>query len=104
MAQFSVHSPLDECDLDDNLRFYPVRTQARQTDRPGKRTLRNLERAEPCAEVQQHLRIEAGADLAGEHEIVAIEIPHEQRSKPDASALGVCEPADHELLCSLALH
>ena len=56
------------------------------------------------AEVQQQLRVEAGADLPGEHELVVLEIPDEQCTQPDAAALRVSESADDELLGELALH
>ena len=48
--------------------------------------------------VEQQLRVEAGADLAGEDEVVALEIADEQRAQADPAALRVGEPADHELL------
>ena len=44
-------------------------------------------RVEPRAEVREQLRVEPRADLAGEHEVVALEVAHEQRAEPDAGAL-----------------
>ena len=55
-------------------------------------------RVELRAQVQQQLRVEAGADLPGEHEVVVLEIADEQRAEPDARALGIGESADDELL------
>ena len=50
------------------------------------------------------LRIETRADLAGEDEVVAIEIADEQRAQADAAALRIGESADDEFLRRLALH
>ena len=71
MPELAVHRPLDERDLHDDLGADPVRAQARQPDALGERRLRDLERIQPRAEVQQQLRVEAGADLPGEDEVVA---------------------------------
>ena len=64
MAKLAVHRPLDEGDLHDDLGPHPVRAHARQADGFGERRLRDLERVQPRAEVEQQLRVEAGADLA----------------------------------------
>ena len=84
------------------------RTQcARRRGRPmalRERRLRDLERVEPRAQVEQQLRVEAGADLAGEDEVVAVEVADEQRAEADAAALRIGEAADDELLRRLALH
>src|SRR5438132_11998317 len=106
MAKLPVHRPLDESDLHDDLGTHPMRAFARQADRSGERRLRDLERIQPRAEVQQQLRIEARADLAREDKVDAalFEVADEQRAKADASALRSGEPADQELLRRLALH
>ena len=64
----------------------------------------DLERVEPRAQVEQQLGVEAGADLAGEHEIVLFEVADQQRAQADARALRIGEAADDELLRRLALH
>ena len=66
--------------------------------------LRDLERVEPRAQLEQQLRVEAGADLAGEDEVVAVVVADEQRAEADARALRIGEAADDELLRRLALH
>ena len=70
MTKLVVLGPLDEADLDDDLRTDPVSAQTRQTDRFGKGRLRYFERVELLAELKQQLSIEAGADLAGENELI----------------------------------
>ena len=84
------------------------RTQcARRRGRPvalRERRRGDLERVEPRAQVEQQLRVEARADLAGEHEVVALEVADEQRAQADARALRIGEAADDELLARLALH
>src|SRR5207253_4231278 len=63
-----------------------------------------LDSIEPRAQIEQQLRVEAGADLAGEHEFVLLEIPDEQRAEADAPPLRIGEAADDELLRRLAFH
>src|SRR5439155_5580075 len=104
MPQLAVHGPLDEGDLHDDLRARPMRAQAGQPLRARERRRRDLDPIEPRAQIEQQLRVEAGADLAGEHEIVLLEIPDEQRAEADASALRIGEAADDELLRRLAFH
>src|SRR6185436_4930000 len=109
MAQLAVRRPFDEGDLDDDLRTHPVRAHARQPDGLGERRLRDLERIEPRAELQQELRVEAGADLPGVDKVVVLalrltlagrralssgEVADEQRAQTNASALRIGEPAD----------
>src|SRR2546422_301340 len=98
MAQLAVHRPLDEGDLDDDLGPRPVRAQARQPFRSGEGRLWDLEAIQPRAQIEQELCVEAGADLAGEHEVVTVEVPDEQRAEADPRALRIGEAADHELL------
>ena len=106
MAKLAVHRPFDEGDLHDDLGPHPVRAQARQPDGLGERRLRDLERIEPRAQVQQQLRVEARADLPGEDEVgrPSLEVADQQRAQADAGSLRIGEPADHELLRRLALH
>ena len=59
---------------------------------------------EALSQIQQQLRVEAGADLAGEDEVAAFVVADEQRAEPDARALRIGEPADDELLRRLAFH
>src|SRR4029453_18635873 len=54
--------------------------------------------------IQEELRIESGADLAGEDEVVLLVVTDEERAEADAAALRVREPADDELLRRLAFH
>ena len=64
----------------------------------------HLEHVELPPKVEQQLRVEAGADLAGEDEVLAVEVAHEQRAEADARSLRVGKPADDKLLRRLALH
>src|SRR5258707_1786195 len=48
--------------------------------------------------------MEAGADLPGEDKIFVFKIADEERAQPNASAWGVGDPGDHQLLRFLALH
>ena len=59
---------------------------------------------QPVAQLEQQLGVEPGADLAREHEIVALEVADEQCAQADAAALRIGEPADDELLRRLAFH
>ena len=61
-------------------------------------------RIEARAQVEQQLRVEAGADLAGKHEVLAFVVADEQRAEADARALRIGKAADDELLRRLALH
>src|SRR6185503_19982212 len=103
VAQLSVHRSLDEADLDDDLGTRPVGTDARQAYGAGEGRRRNFQRVEPRAQVEQQPGVEAGADLAREHEIVAVVVANEQRAEADARALRIGEAADHQLLRRLAL-
>ena len=83
MAKLAVNGPFDKRDLHDHLGAYPVRADARQADGLRERRRRDFKAPEPLAEVQQQLRVEAGADLPGEHEVVSLEVADEQRAEPD---------------------
>ncbi len=65
---------------------------------------RNLDRVEPPAQVEQQLRIEAGADLSREHQVRPVVVADQQRAEADARALRIGESADDELLRRLAFH
>src|SRR6266571_8328478 len=104
MAQLSMHGPFDEGSLHDDFRQHPMCTKARQPFGFRERRFRDLELVEPRTQVQQQLRVEAGADFAGKDEIIPIEIPHEQRAETDTAAPWIRESANDELLRSLALH
>src|SRR5262245_63489514 len=104
MAQLVVVGPFDESRLHDDLGPDPVRAQARQAAGARERRLRHLEGIEPRAELGQEPGIEACADLAGKHEIVAIVVADEEGAEPDAAALRIGEAADDEILLDLALH
>src|SRR5580700_8034652 len=104
MPQLAVHRPLDEADLYDQLRTYPVRAQARQPLRLREGRCRQLDRVESRAEIEEQLRVEAGADLSREDEVVAVVVADEQCTETGARALGIGEAADHELPRELALH
>ena len=104
MPELPVPGPLDERDLYDDLGAHPVRAQARQPDAFGERRLRDLEPVQPRAELQEHLRIEAGADPPGEDEVVACEMTDEQRAEADPRALWIREAADDQLPLLFALH
>ena len=83
-------------DLHDDLRPHPVRAQARQALGLRERRLRDLERVEPRAQVEQQRRVEAGADLPGEARSRPVEVADEQRAEADARALRIGEAADDE--------
>src|SRR3954465_4465760 len=104
MPQLVVHRPFDERHLDDDLRADPVGAEARYPRGFRERRLRDLERIQARAKVEQQPGIEAGADLAGKHEVVALDVPDEQRTEADTSALRIGEAADRQLLGGFALH
>jgi hypothetical protein len=52
----------------------------------------DLEGVKALSEIEQQLRVEAGADLAGEHEVVAIVVADEQRPEADAGTRGSVKP------------
>ncbi len=78
--------------------------QPRQADGFRERRFGNLQRIQTRAKVQQHLRVEASADLAREHQVAAVEVADEQSTEPDPLALRVSETADDQLLARLAFH
>src|SRR5215216_6464871 len=104
MPQLAVDRPFNEGDLYDDLGTDPMRAYARQPDAPSERRLRDLEHIQPCAQLQQQLVVETGADFSGEDEVVGLEVADEQRAEANAAALRIGESADNELLLRLALH
>src|SRR6476661_3805978 len=117
MTELSVPRPLDEPDLDDDVGTDPmaVTGQARAL---RERRLLDRQSVETCSQIEQQPGVEASADLAGEHEVVTVlrlvlrtprawlrgVVTDEERAESDACALGVREPADHELLRRFDLH
>src|SRR5688500_9136409 len=95
--------PLDEGNLDDDLRPHPVRANPGQPDRFRERCRGNLQRVEALAEVEQKPGIEARADLARKDEVVIVVVADEQGAEALASALWIGKAADDELLRRLAL-
>src|SRR5262249_20704724 len=104
MAQFAVYGPLDERDLHDDFGYYPMGSNARQPCGPCERRFRDLQPVESRTQIQQQLRIEAGADFAGEDEIVPIEVSDEQCTQTHAGSLRIRVSANNEFLRRFALH
>jgi hypothetical protein len=74
VPQFSVDGPLDECDLDDELRTNPVRPDTRQAGRFREWTGGDFDGVHARAQIQQLLRIESGSHLTREYEVVAFKV------------------------------
>ncbi len=70
----------------------------------GEWRVRDFDGIESSAEIEQELGVEARAHFAGEHEILTLEIPDEQRSEANACALRIGEAADDQLLGRFAFH
>src|SRR6516165_7378195 len=87
VPQFAMHGPLDEPYLNDDLRTHPV-SLAGKTFRLRERRLVDGDCVEPFSQVEQELRVEAGADLSGENEVVAIVLRLTLRT-PRALSRGV---------------
>src|SRR5215467_10944735 len=104
MAQLAVCGPLDERNLHDDFGSHPVCANARQSFGFREWRVWDLELVQPSTKRQQQFRVEAGADFAGEDEIILIEVAYEQRAETDAAALRICESANDEFLSGLALH
>src|SRR5262245_23508936 len=103
VSQFAVRRPLDKSNLHDNLRTCPMRPP-RQSLTFGERRFRDFEFVEAGAKIQEKLRIEAGADLSGEHKVVAVKITYKQRTEAHTTALRIGESTDDEFLRGLAFH
>jgi len=65
VPQLAVHGPFDERDLNDNFWTHPVRAQSGQSLGGRKRRFGELDRVEATAQIQQQLRVEAGAEFTG---------------------------------------
>src|SRR5215813_473568 len=103
MPELSVHGPLDEPNLHDDLGPNPV-PAPRQALATGERRLLSRKSVEAFSQIEQKLRIEAGANLAGKGEVVAVVASDEQRAEADAGSLRIGESADDEFLRRFDLH
>src|SRR3954466_12719415 len=104
MAELSVYGPFDESDGDDDFGTHPVGAQPRQAVRPRERRLRDLDRVKPAPQIEQQLRVEAGANLTCERELSMVVVADQQRAQSDAGSLRIGETADDEVMRELALH
>jgi hypothetical protein len=104
MTQLAVDRPLDERDRHDDLGPHPVRADPGQTLRLREQRRRDLDRVEALPQIDKHPRVEPGADLPGEHEVVMLVATHQQRPQAYASTLRIGEAADDEVLRELTLH
>src|SRR5436190_4285168 len=104
MTKFVVFGPLDEADLHDRLRTHPVCAQAREADGFGEGRFVDFDLIELGAQVLEEPGVEAGANLAGEHKVVAVVITDQQSTEADSIALRIGETTDDEFLRQLAFH
>src|SRR6185369_14994379 len=98
MAKLAVFGPLNETNLHFNFRTHPVRAHARQTDSFRERRLGYFHVIQARAQIEQEFGIEAGADLSGEDEVVALVMSNQQRTESDAFSLRIRKPTDDEVL------
>src|SRR5262245_16704362 len=98
MAQFTVHRPLDEGNLHDDLGLHPMCTDSRKSLGLRKGRFGDLDLVQPGTQSQQELRVKSGADFARKHEIILMKIYNQQRSQPHTTALRILESADDEFL------
>src|SRR4051812_17856274 len=96
VPQLAVYRPLDEADLHDQFRTYPVRTQARQPRRLREGRRRQLDRVEPRAQIEEQPGVEAGADLSRKEELVVVVVADEQRAQTGTRSSRIREAADDE--------
>src|SRR5262252_3637270 len=109
MAELSVPRPLDEPDLDDDCGTNPMAV-AGQAFAFRERRLLDGKFVEKCPQFQQEPGVEAGADLAGESEVLVVVfrsvlrtprawsggvVADEQGAEADAGSLRIREAADH---------
>ena len=92
VTQLAVDGPLDERDLDDDLAAAPSARAAAAALRLVNGGCRISSAIERRAQSQQQLRVEAGADLAREDEVVAVEVADQQRAETDAAPCGSVKP------------
>jgi hypothetical protein len=104
MAQLAVHRPLDERHLHDDLRPHPVSSNARKARSLGEGRCCNLDCVETPPQLEQELGVESGPDLAGEDEVLILEIADEQRAEADTRTLRIGVTTDDQFLRRLALH
>src|ERR1041385_2812754 len=104
MSQFVVARPLDESDAHDDLRPHPMLPHAWQAGSAREWRAVDFGGAKSRPQIGQQRGVESGADLSGEDEIVAVEIPDEERAESDATALRIGEAADDKVLLELAFH
>ena len=88
MAKLAMRRPLDESDLDDDLGPHPVCGRGKPSATVNG-VCRDLQRSSRARSSSSIFRVEAGADLAGEYELIAVEVADEQRAETHASC-----PAD----------
>ncbi len=93
-----MRGPLDEPDLDHNLRLHPMRPQTWQTNGLCERRFRNFHFVELLAEFEQQLRVEPGSDLSSEDKLVIFVMSNEQRAKTNTFPLWIGETTDYEIL------
>jgi hypothetical protein len=99
MSNLAVVGPLGEGDLGDELRLHPVRVFAKPPGRRRReRALCRFELVQRRSELARAFCREAGPDLAGEDQIVAVVVADEQRADSYARPLRIREAADDELL------
>src|SRR5262245_3783410 len=104
MPKLAVHGPLGESHLHHDFGTHPMNAQPRKTGAFREWRSLRLETIEPFAQVEQHRRVEAGAELAGKDEVAALEVADQQCAEADPCALGIREAADDKLLRRLHLH
>src|SRR5258705_1338929 len=104
VAQLAMCGPLNKPNQHDDLRPYPMCTQARQSNSFRKRRLPYLETIQSGTQLEQQLRVKASSNLPCKHELVAFVMSNEKRTETDAFALRICESTNDELLRHLALH
>src|SRR5436309_3445479 len=104
MTQLSMHGPLNESYLYNDLRPHPVRAYAGQADDLGKRGLLNLDLIELCPQVEQQCSIKASPNPACKYKIPVVIVANQQRAQADSLSLRIREPTDNKLLSQLAFH
>src|SRR3954447_3938756 len=95
--------PLAEAELGHEFGAHPLRGRLADAGGVGERRRVLAQRAQALAERAQRLLVEAGADLAGVAQAVAVVVAEQQRPEVGTGALGRGEAADDQLLALLAL-
>ena len=104
MSQLAMRGPLDEGDLYNNFRLYPMRPKARQSFSFCEGRFLHFELIQPRPKLEQQLRIKAGADFSSEDEIFLIIVPDKQCAETYTAALWICESTNDEFLRRFAFH